>query len=55
MVIEAAKGGHTNVVQMLIDFPVSEDMATPGHDNRLPSATLSDSGNVPTGGNLSYH
>lgn len=40
MLIEAAKGGHTNVVQLLLDYP---DMCTPTSDNNL-NLSVSSSG-----------
>lgn len=47
MLIEAAKGGHTTVVQLLLDYPHSIMMNTP-HPHNVPGS----SGAVSSGGGL---
>lgn len=43
MLIEAAKGGHTSVVQLLLDYPHSIMMATPHPHNTTVAAGVSGS------------
>jgi len=41
MLIEAAKGGHTSVVQLLLDYPHSVMMAAPHPHNTAMTAEVS--------------
>lgn len=45
MLIEAAKGGHTNVVQLLLDYP---DLCGSNMENNMTVATSSAAGGTST-------